>query len=121
MKRDLNLIRSILLDIQAAPAGQAIQGFTYDGKEQPEILEHVQLLLDADFIDGHVTTGNMNEPVACLIFRMKWSGQEFLAKAKNDTLWKKVLAQAEEKGGSTSIAVINALLEAAAKKYVGLE
>src|ERR1035441_8809860 len=35
--------------------------------------------------------------------RMTWAGQEFLAKAKNDTIWKKVIAQAEEKGMSTSM------------------
>jgi hypothetical protein len=121
MKRDLNLIRNILLDIEAAPPGQLIQGFAYDGKEQPEILEHVQLLLDAGFIDGQVIEGSMGEPVACVIMRMKWAGQEFLAKAKNDTIWKKVIAQAEDKGLSTSMGVVNALLEAAAKKYVGLE
>ena len=121
MKRDLNLIRSILLDIEAAPAGQLIQGFTYDGKGDPEILEHVELLLDADFIEGQTTKGCMGEPNNCIVRRMTWAGQEFLAKAKNDTLWKKVLAQAEEKGLSTSMGVINALLEAAAKKYVGLE
>ncbi len=121
MKRDLDLIRNILMDVEATPAGQAIDGFEYEGKEQVEILEHVQLLLDADFLDGLIQTGSRNEPVACVVYRMTWAGQEFLSKAKNDTLWKKVMAQAEEKGLSTSVAVINALLEAAAKKYVGLD
>jgi hypothetical protein len=61
------------------------------------------------------------EPVACVAMRMTWLGQEFVAKAKNDTIWKKVIAQAEEKVMSTSMSIIDGLLEAAAKKYVGLE
>lgn len=121
MKRDLNLIRNILLDLEAAPAGEATTRFEYEGRGQVEIVEHVQLLIDAGFIDGRVRTGSRNEPLDCTVFRLTWAGQEFLAKAKNDTLWRKVLAQAEDKGLSTSMAIVNALLEAAAKKYVGLD
>ncbi|MEW6303439.1 MAG: DUF2513 domain-containing protein [Verrucomicrobiota bacterium] len=121
MKRDLNLVRAILLDIEAAPAGGPITRFHYEGKEKAEILEHIQLLLDAGLVEGEVRLDHRNCPNACLVYRMTWNGQEFVARAKNDTLWKKVLAQAEEKGLSTSMAVINGLLEAAAKKYVGLE
>src|ERR1043165_1581927 len=117
MNRDLNLIRSILLDIEASPPGEPIRGFQYDGREDAEILEHVQLLFDAGFIHGKVRKGHVGQLNACVVHRMTWAGQEFLAKAKNDTIWKKVLAQAEEKGMSTSMTVIGGLLEAAAKKY----
>ena len=121
MKRDLNLVRMILLDIETSPPGEVIYGFNYNGRSKAEVLEHVQLLLDADFIAGHIASGNAGQPEACVVMRMTWDGQEFLAKAKNDTIWKKVLAEAEEKGMSTSLVVINGLLEAAAKKYVGLD
>jgi len=121
MKRDLNLVRMILLDIESSPSGTPIREFTYEGRSQPEILEHVALLLDADYIDGVLAKNGMGMPAGCLVRRMTWAGQEFLAKAKNDTVWKKVMAQAEEKGMSTSMAVITGLLEAAAKKCAGLE
>ena len=48
-------------------------------------------------------------------------GHQFLANARNDTIWKKVLNQAKEKGQSVGITVLNGLLEQAAKKYAGLE
>ena len=121
MKRDLNLVRNILLDLECSPPGMPTFGFQYDGHEQAEILEHVQILLDANFIEGLLRTGHRDEPIGCMVSRMTWAGHEFLAKAKNDTIWKKVLAQAEAKGMSTSMSIIDGLLEAAAKKYVGLE
>ncbi len=121
MKRDLNLIRGILVDVENYHSGQPIMLFEFDGKEQGEIAEHVQLLLDAEYIEAEVIRGNMGLPMAYVVLRMTWAGHEFLAKAKNDTIWKKVMAQAEEKGLSTSMAVVNGLLEAAAKKYAGLE
>jgi len=121
MKRDLNLIRTILLAIEANPAGRPILGFDAPGHSVEEIREHVQLLDDAGFIDANILTGGMGEPTGFLVTRMTWSGQEFLAHAKNDTIWKKVLSQAEAKGMSASMAVINGLLEAAAKRWVGLD
>src|SRR5690242_8249708 len=106
MKNDMNLIRLILLDIESNPPGELIRGFEYEGRSKAEILEHVQYLLDADFIDGEIGEGNMGQPIDCVVRRMTWTGQQFLAKAKNDTVWKKVLAQAEAKGMSTSFVVI---------------
>ena len=121
MKRDLNPIRNILLDIEEFPAGKIIKGFKFEGRSAAEVLEHVQLLLDADFIEGEVIQGPIGAPAACVVMRMTWSGHEFLSNAKNETIWKRVVAQAQDKGMSTSMTIINGLLEAAAKKYVGLE
>jgi hypothetical protein len=58
---------------------------------------------------------------ACFIHRLTWDGHEFLANAKNDTIWKKVTSQAEEKGESISLFVLNQLLASATKKYLGLD
>ena len=121
MKRDLNLIRGILLDIENAPAGETVHGFEFEGKSAPEIAEHVNLLLDTGFIEGTVARNSMGIAAHFVVIRLTWPGHEFLAKARNATIWKKVMSQAEEKGVSTSIVIISGLLEAAAKKYVGLE
>ncbi len=61
MKRDPNLVRSILLDIEASPPGKPIFGFQYEGRDEAEVLEHVQLMLDANFIDGKVLKGSLKE------------------------------------------------------------
>ena len=121
MKRDLTLIRGILLDIENAPAGQYLQKFEFEGIEQLTIAEHVDLLIKAGYLEGHITRTFRPIIPNYVVYRMTWAGHEFLANAKNDTVWKKVMVQAEEKGMSTSMTILNALLEAAAKKYAGLE
>jgi len=78
-------------------------------------------LKEAGLIDAIIRSDGHGCPFGAIVRRLTWEGHEFLAKAKNDTVWKKVLQQAEEKGMSTSMTVINGLLEAAAKKYIGLE
>jgi hypothetical protein len=115
------LLREMLFQIEAHPAGKVLYRFKIDGRDEAEILEHVQLLIDADFIEGKVMRTGMGRPERCSVKRLTLRGHQFLANARNDTIWKKVMAQAKEKGMSTSMTVINGLLETAAKKYVGLE
>jgi len=56
-----------------------------------------------------------------LVRKITWKGHDFLANAKNDTVWKKVMNEAKEKGSSVSLVVLNGLLTKAAQKYAGLE
>ena len=121
MKMEPEILREILLQVEAYPAGKSIYRFKYEGATNVEIMEHVQLLIDADMVEGKVVRAGMSEPVKATVHRLTFGGHQFLAKARNDTIWKKVVAQAKEKGMSTSMVVINGLLESAAKKYAGLD
>ena|ERR1043166_5041248 len=120
MQRDLELIRNILLDAESVPAGQTIFGFEFSGQTEAEILGHVELLIDAGYLDGTIMRGRQGQPMKCAVKKLTWEGHEFLADAKNDTVWKRVVAEAKEKGTSTSMVVIQGLLSKAAQKFAGL-
>lgn len=117
MKRDLNLIRDILFSIEGAPPGSTIGGFDFPDHEPLEIMEHVQLLLDDGYIEGKV----MRPHGIYAVSRLTARGHDFLDNARNNTIWKQVLYEAKEKGMSTSMTLLNKLLEGALKKYAGLE
>ena len=126
MKRNLNLIRKILLDIENAPPGKVISAsnFNYEEFEELIIAEHLKLLIDAKFLEGKFIQDLLSDgsiEIFCSIYRLTWDGHEFLANAKNDTIWKNVTSQAEEKGESISLFVLNQLLASATKKYLGLD
>jgi hypothetical protein len=122
MQRNLELIRDILIDAEAAEPGQVIFGFDYPEcpeRTKKEILCHVELLIDAGFLEGDVVRSDSG-PVDCAVTKITWAGHEFLANAKNDTVWKRVVSEAKEKGTSTSMVVIQGLLAKAAEKFAGL-
>jgi hypothetical protein len=121
MKRDYNLIRKILIDVEDAEPGQVIQNFTCEGVDQRIIAEHVKLLIDARYLEGEIIRQFGTSAFAYAVTGMTWDGHEFLANAKNDTVWKKVMSDAQKQGGSMSVSVLNTLLSAAAKKYLGLD
>ena len=78
------------MDVESQPAGQNIAGFEYPDRSQDEILCHVELLIDGGYLDGSILRGRQGQPAKCLVRKLTWNGHEFLASAKNDTVWKRV-------------------------------
>jgi Hypothetical protein (DUF2513) len=120
MKMNPTAFREILLQIEAVPAGDAVCRFNIETLNEMEVMEHVQLLLDAGFIEGTVMRTTMGKPVKFVVRRMTLAGHQFLDKARNETFWNKALETAKEKGLSTSLSILTTLLEGIVKQHAGI-
>jgi hypothetical protein len=119
MTRDFDLIRSILLQAEQAPSSQPLQTLSIEESTPgSDVAEHIELMIEQRLIEGEVLS---RDPLAFGIYRLTWAGHDFLENARNDTIWKKVMAEAKSKGTSMTIVVLNGLLSKAAEKYAGLE
>ena len=122
MRFDPELMRDILNAIEAIPAGEVLNGsYAFEGRPQPEVNEHIQLLIDDGYLNGVSQRNGQGFPSAFLIRGLTMKGHQFVENARNDTVWKKVLKQAKEKGQSVALTVLNGMLEKAAKKFAGIE
>jgi hypothetical protein len=107
MKRDLDLIRRLLLTLEGKPAGIVVTQFSeFPNTPDAELFEHIQLLLDADLVEGQVARSGKGSPVACAIMRITNKGHEFLDNARNDDVWNKVVRESKSKGVSLSLDVL---------------
>ena len=119
VKRNMDLIRDILLKVEEDPTLDGYRFMTYDtsdfeGHSTEEITYHIDLLFEAGFIHG---IRNMN-PVPA-ISRLTWQGHEFIAATKDPEIWQSVKARL--KGlPDVAISVIWELAKAEFKKKVGL-
>ena len=89
MIRDFDLIRKILLVVQANPAGTGTISVSFEG-EYPQNLvnEHAELLIEAGLLKGRALRGgNGLGPVA--IEGLTWAGHDFIDAAKDETIWAK--------------------------------
>jgi hypothetical protein len=120
MERNFNLVRQILLQVEATKPGTTIQKLTCEGFDKATIIEHVDIMIEADLLDG-IISKTMAGSSGFLVRKITWKGHDFIANAKNDTVWKKVMTEAKEKGSSVSLVVLNGLLTKAAQKYAGLD
>ena len=108
MKRDLDLVRRILLDIEERDEGAQTFGwatFVEDGYPLEAIHYHVQLLNDAGLIQADELVPGQWWPE-----RMTWTGHEFLDAARNDELWAKAKRQVQNKVGSAPFQLVHDLL-----------
>ncbi|MBC7857096.1 MAG: DUF2513 domain-containing protein [Pirellulaceae bacterium] len=119
MKRDMELIRKILINLETRDGAEAIQQ-----EYAPEQIQHHNwLILNAGLAEGTEMTSSDNiDPVAHL-FALNWAGQEFLDMARDEGRWKQAKDKAKELGGAVSFAgfkaILTVLMEQAIKHVMG--
>ena len=85
MKRDLDLIKEILLEIDTSP----IMNLSIKGYDQVLVDYHIHLLDQAGLIDAEIARVGANEIYDPIILEITWNGHEFLDAARNETVWRK--------------------------------
>jgi Hypothetical protein (DUF2513) len=108
VKRNLDLVRRILLNLEDGGAGASPSGFSAfveEGFEPQEIHYHVRLLHDAGLLEADEIVPGQWWPE-----RMTWSGHEFLDAARNEELWQETKRAVETRAGSAPFQVFHELL-----------
>lgn len=120
MKRDLNLVRQILLAIEQSPSGFAPRQLVIDGYTDEQIGYHVHLMKEAGLVEASDTTGFKSSSPEAIARQLTWSGHEFLDAARDDVRWTAALALATAKAGTFTFDVLKQLLVAALRGELGL-
>jgi hypothetical protein len=109
MKRDINLVRQILLAMESHPSGFAPHKFTIVGYHQDVIGHHVYLMEQAGLITAVSTTEfGSTSPVAQPL-TITWRGHDFLDAVRDETVWSKVKIELKDKGKTLPFFLLHAL------------
>ncbi len=88
MRRDMDLIRQVLLTAEAGPPYPKIDGFS------PEAIRYHQMLaIDAGLIKGKYMSYMENAsdvPSSVVVQGVEWAGHDFLAAIRDDSSWNKL-------------------------------
>ena len=121
MKRDMDLVRQILFEIERLCPSEAgrLETIEIENYDRFTIYYHLALLKEAGLVEvEEVKTMNMQNEFYPT--RLTWEGHDFLDAARNDTLWKKAKAFMAEKGVGVSFDVLKGVLVLLAKEKLGL-
>jgi Hypothetical protein (DUF2513) len=108
LKRDMTLIRELLLKIEDAPTklGSAAFLVPNDEAESTRRLEHLKLLQEAGLIKGmrkedtgFVTIKDQMDSYEPTGIELTWNGHDFLDVVRDPEIWRKTKKAAEEAGG----------------------
>ncbi len=105
MKRDIDLLRRILLGLESDSSSIRGTEKTDDG-EDPQTLHYpIQLLHDAGLIVADELVPGQWWPE-----RITWAGHEFLDLARNDISWNRAKSNVASKVGSAPFGIVQELL-----------
>lgn len=121
MKRDMDLVRTILLTVESCENPQGMREVKFDEQPHEVVQHHLVLLREADLISGIVSTTSAGTNVYSA--QLTWAGHEFLDAARSGTIWSKVKIKAKEKGlefGQLPFGVLTEYLKQLIKDQLGL-
>jgi len=127
MKRDMDLVRELLLKIAEAGEPPNLSDLVHGRKEgTPEYhlaAYHMQMLIDeVGLVRG--LDASSSSGAEWLGLQLTWRGQDFLENIRDPTVWDKTKEGAQKLGGASwdvLIELAKAYLKAEAKKRLGID
>ncbi|SPF47560.1 conserved hypothetical protein [Candidatus Sulfotelmatobacter kueseliae] len=120
VKRDMDYVRDLLLQIEEDPRFDGTSWFTFTEKDElgsghstEELGYHLAMLVEADFVRGQLGFGMP------AISKLTWEGHEFLDNIRDPGIWGKTKQRIS---GLTSVGlmIVGEIAKAEIKKQLGL-
>lgn len=121
MKRDMELIRKMVLLMEDHPDGYA-PAMKIDGYSAGQIGYHGYLLVDSGLATGVNKTGSMSSGPEYVLRHLTATGHDFAENARNPHIWDEAMNHMREKGlRSAALEVVNKLLVKQLNKLLDLD
>jgi hypothetical protein len=118
MRRDMSLIRELMLKLEDMPTDSfQVWSIQYDdellavdGRSMGEIAYHLKLILEAGFMEPHDGQGMTSFTYSGLT----WAGHDFVDSVRDPEVWRQVKERAQQ-AGSFTVDLLIGLAKAYAK------
>jgi Hypothetical protein (DUF2513) len=122
MKRDMDLVRDLLLHIEEDPRFDGARWARIDAPEDigitghstEEVAYHLDMLVEAGLLRGSIGLDKMPA-----ISKLTWEGHEFLDNIRDHGIWSKTKARLAGLP-SVAISIVGEIAKAEIKKHLGL-
>lgn len=107
MKRDLDLVRSILIYVEKAEGEVDAEDLVTDDWPFEIVAYHVRLMAHHGLVDLSDDVRDMNgETLSLVVSGLTWDGQDYLDAIRDPKVWAKVKKTVKEAVGSTTLEVV---------------
>ncbi len=120
MKRDMTLVREILLCATAQESAGINTNPDVPGYTEDQIAHHVHLMWQAGLVEAVDITTNGGAGPSAMLMSVTWAGHDFIDAARDDTIWNKTKSKVLSSGLSFTFDLLKEVLVAAAKGPLGL-
>ena len=102
MKRDMDIIRAIVLDVRNAE--DSVAGV--EGISKEDFVFHAQLLDEAGLVHAATSGGGVKPAANAIIWRLSWTGHDFADSIVDDTIWNKAKENILKPAASWSFGIL---------------
>ena len=122
MKRDMDLIRTMLLEVESWPPGARVPStrIVIEPYTEEQIRYHAELLHDAGLIGGVVAVHRATGDRPTIVGRLTWRGHEFVDSIRSDSVWMAMKDRAKLVGGSLSMELLAELISSISRSMMWL-
>lgn len=127
IKRDLELIRKILLTVENAEPGERITEKTFANDYDKKIINtHFKILMDRNFIETKEehylvpANGCLYGTTNIRILRLTADGYDYLDSIRDDSIWESTKKALASSGGNVALDVIKKVATSIALSKLGL-
>lgn len=120
MKRDMNLVREILVWAEKQDHGILGKNPEIEGYSKKEIGYHVYIMEQAGLVRAHEMTAHGEETPSALLLELTWDGYEFLDAARDDNIWAKAKNTLFKTTTSITFDLLLEWLKAEGRKKLGI-
>lgn len=118
MKRDMDLVRSILRDVAESEGGLDAHSLADDARPFELIAYHFDIMDEAGLIRATVRRSGGGRYVLAVADSLTWEGNDLLAALSSDRIWTDVKKRVAKTLGDVSLATFKALAVRAATDYL---
>lgn len=118
MKRDMDLVRQIVLAARDAELGKPL--VSLPDVEPIDFAAHVQLLAEAGLVYAALQPDNMRPARSAAVWRLTWAGQDFADSIAEDTIWNRARDAVIKPTAGAAFDLLLAWLKAEGLKRLGL-
>lgn len=116
MKRDMDLIRKMVLAVEECPSGFAPE-LKIQGYDTAQIGYHAYLLVNSGLAEGFEITTTCSNGPEYQITHLTSAGHDFAGNVRNEYIWDEVLEEIKKKGlVSAGLDAIKKLLDKVVRK-----
>lgn len=124
MKRDMDLVRCILMTVEKSEDEVTEAQLLDCGGDMARLAFHVELLQGHGLLTAEIYRDGMGDPMSVSISGLTWDGYDYLDAIRSQKVWCKVKEAISKAIGDTSLSVVKdvcvALAAALVKQQLGI-
>jgi hypothetical protein len=119
VKRDMDLVREIMLKVEALPAGPPVL-YRMGEVEDLVLLNHLEMLIEAGLVRGKISRSQGARGDVIGISTLTWEGHEWIDAVRDPRVWSETKTTLLENGGALSFELTKAMAVRIQRLRVGL-